>query len=107
MNCSHNMRKTIEVHQCQICGTTKQTRVVPKQGIPPTVLVRQGLLTADILIDTLGFDGHDADYLRSIEPCKHPAESIARKRCKASGKMIATCSGCGRKWNDVSGAGGA
>ena len=101
MDCTHSReRRIVEVYQCEVCGRVGPRRVRESVTKVPVVLVRQGLLTADILIDTLGFAGHDAEYLRSIEPCEHPETSIARKRCKASGKVIATCSGCGRKWTD-------
>jgi len=68
-------------------------------GIPPATLVRQGLLTADILIDTLGFAGHDAEYLRSIEVCPHPADRVRRGTCQDSGNGRLTCQDCGRVWS--------
>ena len=100
MDCTHSReRRIVEVYQCEVCGRVEPRRVRESVTKVPVVLVRQGLLTADILIDTLGFAGHDAEYLRSIEVCPHPADRVRRGTCQHSGNGRLTCQDCGRVWS--------
>jgi len=100
MTCQHSRdRLTVEVFQCELCGRVEQRRVAQGCSPTPSMLIQQGLVDAESVIESMQLDSLDAKYLRSIVVCHH--EHITESKCQASGKRLATCDNCGRKFSKV------